>query len=512
MEARLRRFDGEYRWFLFRAEPVRDENGKDGKVVRWYGTNTDSILHFIPHTSAVNRLRFIIAPVGVFLLSVFALVLTPRASAQSRGEVSNAGRAEQQAPQPAASASARKEAQHQKEITNYQLPPEKYKQAVEFARAKYRFYPIDVIYGFLILLAVLYGRLGPKLRQLAEGVSRRRFAQTAIFAPLLLTIWGVLGLPSDIYRQRLLLKYQQSVQTWGSWFWDWVKGGVVGLILATLLAWILYGIIRRSPRRWWFYFWLASIPILVLVLFIQPVVIDPLFYKFEPLESTQPALVKAISKVVDRSGMKIPPSHMFEMKASEKLNEVNAYVSGIGASKRVVVWDTTISKMTTPQVLLVFGHEMGHYVLGHIWKGVAFAIAMLFVLLYLALHGANWALRRWGQRWDIRGVEDWASLPLLLLLFSVFTFLGTPAFNSFSRHQEHQADVYGIEVTHGIVPDSPKVEAQVDQVLGEIDLSDPDPNPVVEFWLFSHPSIKERIEFALHYDPWSKGQQPEFVR
>jgi Zn-dependent protease with chaperone function len=109
-------------------------------------------------------------------------------------------------------------------------------------------------------------------------------------------------------------------------------------------------------------------------------------------------------------------------------------------------------------------------------------------------------------------VDDWASLPVLLLFLSVFNFLGSPAFNAFSRYLEHQADIYGLEVIHGLVPDSAQVAAQSFQVSGEIDLDDPDPSPLVEFWLFSHPSTKERIDFALHYDPWSKGLPPQFVK
>jgi len=246
--------------------------------------------------------------------------------------------------------------------------------------------------------------------------------------------------------------------------------------------------------------------------FIVPLVIDPLFYKFEPLASTQPALTQEIGQVVERAGMHIPADHMFEMLASKKLKSVNAYVTGIGGSKRVVVWDTTVADMTPPEVLFVFGHEMGHYVLGHIWKGILFSIAVVLVFLYLGFHSLRWALARWGTGWGIRGADDWASLPVLLLLFSILTFLGSPIFNGFSRVQEHHADIYGLEVTHGLTPDSQQVAAQAFQVLGEIDLGDPDPNPFIEFWLFSHPSDKDRIDFALHYDPWGQGQEPQFVK
>jgi len=425
---------------------------------------------------------------------------------------------------PGASPTASKEAG--KPVEAYSLSPEKYRQAVEYARARYRLYFIDTLYGLLLLFATLHWRIGARFRDWAEGAkrpedpvgteskkgSRRRIVQVLIFAPLLVVTLTGLELPIDAYSQSLALRFQQSIQGWGSWMWDWTKGGLISLLVGTLLCWLLYGVIRRSPRRWWFYFWLVSIPLIVITVFIVPLVIEPLFYKFEPLASAQPALAQEIGQVVERAGMHIPADHMFEMLASQKLKSVNAYVTGIGASKRVVVWDTTVADMTRPEVLFVFGHEMGHYVLGHIWKGILFSIAVVLVFLYLGFHSLRWSVARWGAGWGIRGVDDWASLPVLLLLFSILTFLGSPIFNGFSRVQEHHADIYGLEVTHGLTPDSQQVAARAFQVLGEIDLSDPDPSPFIEFWLFSHPSIKDRIDFALHYDPWKRGGEPQFVK
>lgn len=403
-------------------------------------------------------------------------------------------------------------AEQKKEVKTYSLPPDKYKQAVEYSRARYGLYFIDAIYGILVLLAVLRWRVAPGFRSWAEQTSLRRFVQVLMYAPFLLLTLGVMGLPTAVYGHWLSLKYQQSVQGWALWLWDWTKGQIIELIIGTFLVWILYGIIRRSPRRWWFYSWMASIPTIVFLLFIAPVVIEPLFFKFEPLQSKQPALASEISRVLRHAGLSIPPERMFEMKASEKLKSVDAYVTGIGASKRVVVWDTTISKMTIPQTLFVFGHEMGHYVLGHIRKMIAFTIGVLFIFLYLGFRGMRWAIRRWGPRWDIRGVDDWASFPVLLLFFVLFSFLASPAINSFSRYQEHEADIYGLEVIHGLVPDSPQVAAQAFQILGEVDLADPNPNSFIKFWLYSHPPLNERIAFARDYDPWSKGRQPEFVQ
>jgi Zn-dependent protease with chaperone function len=216
--------------------------------------------------------------------------------------------------------------------------------------------------------------------------------------------------------------------------------------------------------------------------------------------------------MVQRAGENIPPQRMFWMGAGEKTTELNAYVTGFGASKRIVVWDTTIVKMNTPQIVFVTGHEMGHYVLKHIPKLLAFFAALLFVFFYLGFRSIGWVLTRWGEKWRIRGLDDWASLPVLLFLISVFAFLASPVGSAFSRHYEHQADQYGLEVTHGLTPDSAQVAAQAFQILGEVDLADPDPNPVDVFLFYSHPPIPDRIPFSLTYDPWSKGEQGEFVK
>ncbi|MHB8541081.1 MAG: M48 family metallopeptidase [Candidatus Acidiferrales bacterium] len=418
-----------------------------------------------------------------------------------------------QAPASPATPSAQSQANQAKaEVKAYTLPPDLYRKAVNYSRAQYILYFVDFVWGVVVLLLVLAWRLAPKYRDWAEGATKFRFLQAVIFTPILLLTIDVLGLPTGIYGHWLSRSYGISVQGWGSWAWDWTKGEIVSFIIGIILVWILYAVIRRSPRRWWFYFWLAALPILFFVIFLAPLVIAPLFNKFEPLEQKDPALVVALEKVVHRAGMNIPPQRMFWMNESSKGNDLNAYVTGMGASKRVVVWDTTIAKMTVPETMFVFGHEMGHYVLGHVYQGLIFGAVLLFVLLYFGFRGMLWALSRWSGRWGIRGTDDWASLPVLLLWFAILGFLASPAANTFSRHIEHQADQYGLEVTHGLIPHSRQVAAQAFQILGEVDLSDPNPNPFIKVWLFSHPPLAERVHFALTYDPWGKGKAPEFVK
>jgi Zn-dependent protease with chaperone function len=399
----------------------------------------------------------------------------------------------------------------QPKVTAYTLPPALYQKAHNLGRIRFRFQLISFIYGLVILWLILRWKLAPKYRDWAEKVSTKRFLQSVVFSPLLLLTIAVLTLPADVYDEWIERKYGLSVQGWASWSWDWTKGQLISFVIGIILIWLLYAVIRRSARRWWFYFWLFSLPILLLIFFVSPWIIEPLFHKFAPLQQKDPALTASLEQMVQRAGENIPPQRMFWMGAGEKTTELNAYVTGFGASKRIVVWDTTIGKMATPQIVFAAGHEMGHYVLRHIPKLLAFFAALLFVFYYLGYRLIGWVLSRWGEKWRLRGLDDWASLPALLFLISLFAFLANPVSSAVSRHYEHQADQYGLEVTHGLTPDSGQVAAQAFQVLGEVDLADPDPNPVDVLLFYSHPPIPDRVQFCLTYDPWAKGGHGDFV-
>lgn len=397
-------------------------------------------------------------------------------------------------------------------LLQYSMPPDKLAKAYALYLLDGALYFVTTLWSFLVLWLMLRQRFGARLRDWAEKASRRRFVQAVIVMSLFVLVWELAQLPFDLYGHHIGLKYGLSVQPWGSWFSDWGKSLLLGFVFAGILGWILYGIVRRSPRRWWFYFWLAVIPIALFVLFIEPVWIDPVFNQYEPLSDHHAALVEQIERLVRRAGMDIPPQRMFEMKASAKTTELDAYVNGFGATTRVVVWDTTMRQLTIPETLLVFGHEMGHYVLHHIPKEMAIDLTVLLVLLYLAYRLANWLVARCGARWGYRDLADWASLPLLVLVLSVLVFLATPIFNGVSRHFEHQADQYGLEVIHGLVPDASLTAARALQKLGEVSLDYPYVNKFWAFWAWDHPTIRQRMIFVQTYDPWTEGKQPEFVK
>jgi|GEM_PF-86629 len=455
--------------------------------------------------------KTLVVPLAILTVSLF---LSPNLGASSlKPSVSARMQAQQQASdasQPSAPWTSPQP--DERKVTAYTLPPETYQKARELSQIRFRMALIGFAYGLFILWLVLTLRLPPKYRDWAERCSSKRFVQALVFAPLFFITLDVLSLPIDIYEHQVSRRFGISVQSWSSWIWDWSKGQFLGIILGIALIVILYAVIRSSPRRWWFYFWLVSLPIVVLLVFLQPIVVDPMFHKFEPLSQRDPALTASLEQMVQRAGQTIPPERMFWMGAGEKTTELNAYVTGLGASKRIVVWDTTIAKMTTPQIVFIAGHEMGHYVLEHIWKGMAFAALILFILFYLGYRSVGWVLARWRTGWGIRGLNDWASLPVLLLLLSIFAFIANPIDSAFSRHIEHQADQYGLEVTHGLTPDSGQTAAQSFQILGEVGLSDPEPNPIDVFLFYSHPTIPDRIQFALTYNPWANGRSDEFVK
>jgi len=396
-------------------------------------------------------------------------------------------------------------------ITDFSPPPDIAAKATAYRDTLHIHFFANTIYEWLLLLLVLAWRIAPKYRDWAERLSRKRFLQIVIFAPLFLLTLSVLDLPTTIWDQRIELKFGRSVQHWGAWWGDWLIDQVILLIIGTLVLWILYAVIRRSPRRWWFYFWLASIPLIASIFFLQPLVIEPLYFQFKPLAANHPDLVVQVEQVVRHGGMDIPPERMFEMNASTKTTELNASVAGFGASKRAIMWDTILAKATPQEALFVFGHEMGHYVLHHIPILIGIISLMLLVLFYISYLLAGGRLSRWGARWSIRSLDDLASLPMLLLLLSVLSFLATPAFNALSRHYEHEADRYGIEVLHGIVPNVNQVAARYFEKSGEINLNDPAPSEWVKIWFYDHPTRPERIHFVATYDPWANGERGKYV-
>jgi STE24 endopeptidase len=391
----------------------------------------------------------------------------------------------------------------------YSLPPG------ELARARSLYHwrtALDFggsLWGMLVLLAVLNFRWAAGLSRWTASVTPSLWLQGLCFAPLILLLLSLLHLPLSVLGHHISLSYGQSIQGWVSWFADWGKALLLDLVSGTLILSVLFALIRKSPR-WWLWLWGLSLPLQLLVVFVLPLVVDPLFNHFQPLAQTHPELVQQLERVVSKTGVSIPPARMFLMKASEKYTSSNAYVTGFGSSQRVVVWDNTIKSSPPDEILLIFGHELGHYVLHHIERGLAMGAILSLFFLWAGFHLARFLVGRYGPRWHVASLEDWAATGVLLLVLSILSFLAEPIANGISRAQEHQADVFGIEVVHGIVADPRRVDAASFQRLGEQSLEYPYPSPLVVFWTYTHPPIAAREAFSADYDPWKPGGRPRY--
>jgi STE24 endopeptidase len=397
--------------------------------------------------------------------------------------------------------------------TAYSLPPDKLAKAQALSRFRTFSHFGGALWGILSLFLILQLGIAARLRNVAVNVTKNRWTQCFLFFFEFMLLSTLLDLPLSLYDQHISLKYGLSVQTWASWFGDLAKSFTLAWLLGGTGVMILFFLIRRFPRRWWIWLWFPAMAFTLLGVFITPYVIDPLFNKFEPLEATNPALVAQLEQVVARgNGIHIPPSRMFLMKASDKVTTLNAYVTGFGASKRVVVWDTSIAKATTDEILFIFGHEMGHYVLGHIVSGILFSFVFMLVAFFVGFHFFQFLLRRFGRQWRIPAQDNWAALYIFVLVLSILSFLSEPIMNGFSRAHEHAADVYGEEVVHGIVPNPQATGQAAFQLLGENSFVDPSPNPFVEWWTGSHPPIWFRAAFARHYNPWAPGSEPKYFK
>jgi Zn-dependent protease with chaperone function len=400
----------------------------------------------------------------------------------------------------------------------YTLPPALLTKAVALQHIGVTLQFVGILWSFAVLVLLLELGIAARMRNVAVNLTRKlrgagaHWVQCAIFVLQLVVVLALAELPLRIYGHSVGLAYGLSVQGWGSWLGDSLKSLVIELAFGIPLVSLLFWRIRRSPRWWWLQLAGCLMAFSVAAVFITPYVIDPLFNHFEPLKKTNPELVAQLEQVVARGhGIAIPPERMYLMKASEKVTGLNAYVTGFGASKRVVVWDTTIAKATPEEIQTIFGHEMGHYVLGHVTEGMWLGCAGILVLCFLGFHLFRWLLARFGGRWKIPAQEHWGALVVVVLVAQLLSFLAEPVANAFSRHLEHNADVYGLEVVHGIVADPSKVGAATFQLLGETSLVDPDPSPL-DFWFATHPSIPFRVAFAKQYDPWVPGAEPKYFK
>ncbi|OPH50682.1 peptidase M48 [Paenibacillus ferrarius] len=340
------------------------------------------------------------------------------------------------------------------------------------------------------LLLVLLG-VGVKFRMAAEKLFKASFLQIVVFVLLFTLLMDVLFLPVDYFLYKMDQSYGISTETLFTFWSDKGKDFVLNLLGSIVMVLIFKWVLKRSPNRWWLWFWLISIPLILFLTFIQPVVLDPLYNDFQPLQDQ--VLKEQILQLAAQSH--IPADQVYQVNMSERTSAINAYVNGIGGNARIVLWDTILNKLQPDEILTVMAHEMGHYVERHIYLGIAYGIALSFIGFWLAFHAYRWFLGRWGARWGIRGEHDLAALPVLLLIATVMSFASAPAQNAFSRVIEHRADVYSMKMTG-----DGRAAIRAFQQIAKVNLSPVTQPKLVQWFRGSHPTIMERILYFEHYD------------
>jgi STE24 endopeptidase len=345
------------------------------------------------------------------------------------------------------------------------------------------------LYGAAVAILLLATRLSARMRDLGIRITRVRALQTALYWVGYLVVTTVLSFPLTVYagfvRERA---YGLATQTFGPWLGDQAKGLAIGAVLGALALMAIYAVFRRAPHTWWL--WGAGVAIVLMVFSfaITPVFIAPVFNKYTPL--TDETIKDPILRLARANG--IPATDVFVFDASRQTTRVSANVSGFLGTERIALNDNLLNRCSLPEIETVMAHEMGHYVLNHVFK----LLLQIGLLIVAGFAFVRWAfgrvVARWGTRWGIGGIADVAGLPLLVLLLSVFFFVLTPVTNTMIRVQEVEADIFGLNAAR-----QPDAEAEVALKLGEYRKLKP--GPLEEFIFFDHPSGYSRILMAMRW-------------
>jgi len=340
--------------------------------------------------------------------------------------------------------------------------------------------PLEWLLYFVILITGI-SRLFEKWS--AEQFSWSIF-RTAMYLFFLSLLLFILQFPLDYYRYTLSKSYGISTQIFSSWMREniidfWLDFGMSVIIIA-----VLYWLIRKSPKKWWLYAWALTVPFSIFLMFIQPVVIDPIYNDFSPL--TDKELETKILSLAEEAD--IPSDHVFEVNMSEKTNALNAYVTGIGDNSRIVLWDTTLNRLTHDEILFIMAHEMGHYLLKDIYINIAVYLLMTLIGLWLIAKIMPRIIHRYGSILKIKEMGNLNSLPLFLIISSFLLFFSSPLSNAISRYQENRADEFAIELV-----ENPEAAISSFQQLTKAGLSEVNPPALVKWFRYTHPPMLERI-------------------
>jgi len=348
----------------------------------------------------------------------------------------------------------------------------------------------DLVLGFAFLVVLLVTGWSGALRDYAVQLAPEQYSiQVFFYVLMLLVISKILAVGVDYYGFRLEHRYHLSNQKLRSWIWDELKGWLLGLVLGTLLVELLYFTIRQSPQHWWIVAWFAFLALLVLFAQIAPIVFLPLFYKFEPLENDN--LKDRLIRLSERAGTRV--RGVYEWKLSEKSKKANAALTGLGATRRIILADTLLQNYSDDEIEAVLAHELGHHVHKHILKSIAVQAGITLLGFWAANTVLHYAMERSHL---FETMSDFANLPLLVLVSTVLSFLLMPILNSYSRFNERQADRYCFQSVTTVAPFISSMNK-----LAEQNLAERAPGKWVEWFFHSHPAIAKRVAAA---EDWAR--------
>jgi STE24 endopeptidase len=353
----------------------------------------------------------------------------------------------------------------------------------------------DFLSTVAVMWLLLRFHLSQRMRDFAERITHLRPLQTAIYWLQFIVVLTVATFPLSVYEGYIREhKYGLSNQTFGPWLRDQAVMLGVAIVLGAIFIVPLFGLVRRLGKNWWVWGAVASVVFVAFFALIAPVYIAPLFNKYTKLQD--PRIKDPILSMASANG--IPATEVYEFDASRQSHRVSANVSGFGGTLRISLNDNLLKRCTLPEIETTMGHEMGHYVLNHIYKGLLMNGVVTVIGFAFLSWGINFALSRWGESWGVRSIDDIAILPLAVLVLSIYFFVATPVNNSITRTMEFEADMYGLNAAR-----QPDAEANVDLLLGEYRKMDP--GPIEEFVFFDHPSGRTRITAAMRW----KAEHPE---
>lgn len=371
-------------------------------------------------------------------------------------------------------------------------PPPITPEMLSYCRLRYAMIFTSIAYSAATLLLILHFGLSAELSKFCASLTKHKFMQIPLFCLLLTALVTLIRLPFYWYASYYVdHSYGLSHQPLTDWFSDLVKARGVDAFLNGLAFTVAFSIADRFPKRWPVILWSAMLPLIAAGIFLAPLLIDPLFNKFDIMRpSPEEARIRAVAV---KAG--IPDAPIFIVDKSRQTTKLNAYVTGLGTSTRIVIWDNTLGKLPIDQVEAIVAHEAGHYVLRHIVIGFSLISVGLLVLLLVAGKFAPAVVARLPKRWGVTGMTDPACIPVVLLIGVIGGFLFAPIDNAVSRYMERQADEFGLSVTKN----GPAM-ARTFVSLAQQNLSEPQPPPFIQFWLFGHPSLRERILYSLGLD------------